>query len=228
MADIENEPRDNQGRWTAEGGGDSVPKPKNAPTSKFSDTLEAARSRATTDTQSILKIEDSEGKEKYICCRANRKVFDQALKAHPDKLPGVKRTLEEYPVTPKERIEIAHKSLQEKEAALEKNVPGIGKLRQAHAEASMAKAKYEKAFSREMTAPHPGKAQEKVAQVASENPRAAAYIHAEGYADASHVDKVTAGKKAMQRLERGEEHNKVIADMEKEWSEAAAKSVYNN
>jgi len=50
-------------------------------------------------------------------------------------------------------------------------------------------------------------------------PAAAAYLKAKSYINSSNVGMYSAGKKAIKRLESGEDYKIVIADMKKEWSE---------
>lgn len=67
-----------------------------------------------------------------------------------------------------------------------------------------------------------------VAAAKSQYPIAAAYIHAENFELASHFEKSGAGTRAKKRLLEGENHKTVIDEMEKEWSQAATRSVLNS
>ena len=51
-------------------------------------------------------------------------------------------------------------------------------------------------------------------------PRAAAYMYAEGYANASHHAKAMAGERAKTKIRRGESYKKAIQDMEQEWKKS--------
>jgi hypothetical protein len=59
-------------------------------------------------------------------------------------------------------------------------------------------------------------------------PAEAAKVKAESYSRADHVDKAAAGRRALDRLEAGESHATVIADMEAEWLKEASRCVANN
>jgi hypothetical protein len=58
-----------------------------------------------------------------------------------------------------------------------------------------------------------------VVELKAKYPRAAAYITAEGWSRSSNSGKRQAGKKALERIIAGENHEQVLADMEAEWSE---------
>ena len=57
-----------------------------------------------------------------------------------------------------------------------------------------------------------------VAELKKRFPRAAAYITAEGWSRSSNSGKRQAGKKALERIIAGENHEQVLADMEAEWN----------
>ncbi len=58
-------------------------------------------------------------------------------------------------------------------------------------------------------------------------PGAAAYVRAESYSMASHDQKASAGRRAMDAIESGADPIATIAVMEAEWSAAAEKAVQN-
>jgi len=59
-------------------------------------------------------------------------------------------------------------------------------------------------------------------------PVAAAYIKAKIYNEADNYAKSTAGKKAMERIIKGENYETVITEMEAEWKAVAISAVINN
>lgn len=63
--------------------------------------------------------------------------------------------------------------------------------------------------------------------LAAKYPRAAAYIKAENWSLASHYAKVSAGKKALERIINGENHEQVLADMEAEWSAHCEEHIWD-
>jgi len=71
-------------------------------------------------------------------------------------------------------------------------------------------------------------AQETYDAVCTQYPAAAAWGKAQGWTYASNDCKVTAGKRAVARIEAGEDHEVVIAEMESEWSAAALSAVQNS
>ena len=58
-------------------------------------------------------------------------------------------------------------------------------------------------------------------------PRAAAYLKAESYKNAAHYQKSSAGRKALERIINGEPHETVIAEMEREWTDAAMSHIWD-
>lgn len=66
------------------------------------------------------------------------------------------------------------------------------------------------------------------ADLRKQYPRAAAYLKAESWTLASNSDKYAAGKKGLERIINGEDHNVVLAEMEAQWSKAAHAAAMNN
>ena len=63
-------------------------------------------------------------------------------------------------------------------------------------------------------------------EVAKKYPAAAAYLRAEAFCGAAHDQKVSAGQRAVARLEAGEDYIIVMREMDAEWLAAAEKSVW--
>lgn len=58
-------------------------------------------------------------------------------------------------------------------------------------------------------------------------PRAAAYVKADAFYSAEHYAKSSAGKKALDSIINGNDYNKAIFDMEKEWSEYCEAHIWD-
>jgi hypothetical protein len=58
-------------------------------------------------------------------------------------------------------------------------------------------------------------------------PRAAAYLKADKWSDSENINKRSAGKKALEKIINGEDHEKVLADMEAEWTSACNKNIWD-
>lgn len=58
-------------------------------------------------------------------------------------------------------------------------------------------------------------------------PRAAAYIKAENWKYANNYAKAAAGRKALERIINGEDHEQVLADMEAEWDAHREENMWN-
>jgi hypothetical protein len=71
------------------------------------------------------------------------------------------------------------------------------------------------------------KADEALQEARANYPLAAAYALAESYSHAANDSKASAGQRAMQRIEQGQDPLAVAAEMQSEWSAAASKAVEN-
>ena len=69
--------------------------------------------------------------------------------------------------------------------------------------------------------------EDRTAEMAAMYPIAAAYHKAESWSLAANYAKANAGRKAMNRIKAGEDHEKVIADMENEWSVHCEKHIWD-
>lgn len=66
-----------------------------------------------------------------------------------------------------------------------------------------------------------------IEEVKSLYPRAAAYVKADVFYSAEHYAKSSAGKKALDSIINGNDYNKAIFDMEKEWSEYCEAHIWD-
>jgi hypothetical protein len=114
-----------------------------------------------------------------------------------------------------------------KSAAKKVEIEGLDELYAIHAEWQNYNYRLERAYNSE-SAIMPKSPKVKEADVAAKYPRAAAYYKAEGYANASHVDKARAGRRAMSKIAAGGDYEAAIAAMEDEWGKAAQKAVLNS
>jgi hypothetical protein len=118
----------------------------------------------------------------------------------------------------------------EKQARLEILFPGLTAIQSALAAEFESDQGFERMMEsenedRRFLKPQPAVSSE---DLLKQYPAAAAYLKAESYSDASHVDKFAAGRKAIKRLLAGENHKAVIEDMDREWSEAARRCAWNS
>lgn len=83
---------------------------------------------------------------------------------------------------------------------------------------------YHRAFDRMMSdqdndgAHPPKRPAQTVEELVAKYPRASAYLTAQSWSGASHYAKSAAGRKALERIINGEDHEQVIAEMKAEWS----------
>jgi hypothetical protein len=119
-----------------------------------------------------------------------------------------------------EAIRLRKQKWADEESALLKAVPGLRELESA----IDAEIGYSEDFDKMMDDEYndgvnpPVKPTIKSSDLRNQYPVAAAYIKARGYSNASHFAKASAGNTAMDRIKNGEDHTRVLADMEKEWS----------
>lgn len=182
-------------------------------------TIKEARTAATPDSHAIMEIEPGmAGIERYIVAKCDERTLRAALARKP--MREIKRMIGTVVDLLAERI-AAYK------ANLAARVPGLEIIRTARAE----HADYHEALERMMEdegndgARPPRKPTADLAALATEYPVAAAYLKAEGYSLASHYAKASAGRRAMERIEAGEDAAVVIAEMEREWTEHAMRTL---
>lgn len=112
-----------------------------------------------------------------------------------------------------------------KQKAWESSI-GLDKLKAAIKEQIAYKEAFDKAWERG-DGKYPAKPEDRTAEMAAMYPIAAAYHKAENWSLAANYAKANAGHKAMHRIEAGEDHKKVIADMENEWSAHCEKHIWD-
>jgi len=66
-----------------------------------------------------------------------------------------------------------------------------------------------------------------VAELKTRFPRAAAYVKAENWTLSNNSGKRQAGKKALERIINGENHDQVIAEMEAEWNAYTKQHIWD-
>lgn len=71
-------------------------------------------------------------------------------------------------------------------------------------------------------------AEAEFAEICQQYPVAAAWGQANSWTYASNYRKVGAGKRAMERIEAGENHETVLTEMAAEWTAAAHEAVMNS
>lgn len=140
------------------------------------------------------------------------------LKAHPAEMQEIKAAL------------IAEKTEERETAEYRQNlrdaIPGLKELEAAKEE----QAAYREAFSRAMDSGdgiYPAKPKSDPAELSAQYPMAAAMLRAESYSRATNSRKASAGRKAVERILNGEAWEKVISDMEIEWSAATSEHMWD-
>lgn len=108
-------------------------------------------------------------------------------------------------------------------------IEGLEEIRKA----IIAEENYADAFAAMMeNADNDGVNPPKAPKVSSKNfkkkyPKAAAYLWAESWNYASNDVKSSAGSRAMERIEAGEDYEKVLKEMQEEWSTYVAGCAWN-
>jgi len=183
-------------------------------------TIEEARNAAATKESIAYILEIAPGVagvEKYIICKVNDTELRKDLKYRP---------MREIKAVVGIAADLVAERIAAKKELLKKMVPGLDELRAAlndrdrHYRATQSRFDDENGCCRQVrpVAVDPEQAAEKY-------PVAAAYIKADGWTNSNNVGKYSAGKKAKARIEAGENHEIVIADMEREWTSYATKNV---
>jgi uncharacterized protein YecT (DUF1311 family) len=182
-------------------------------------TLEAAREAAIERVLSIVQIEHATQGICYINVGASIEALRRAQRAKPSaeikRIIGLAANLEAERNT-------AHK------AAIDAAAPGLDALRalqSAWGEYRDAERRAMEHAMRSGVHRKPAKPTQEYSEMAGQYPSAAAYLRAEAWTESSNVDKYSAGKRAMERIVAGEDCEIVMAEMEAEWSSAAADAV---
>lgn len=120
----------------------------------------------------------------------------------------------------------AKRQLAELQAAKLAHIVGLAELRTA----INTQVAYDEAFNAAVhrgDGRYPARPDVDVAALQQQYPIAAAYLHAEAAAHSAHYAHCAAGRKAMERIEAGEDHEAVLADMEAEWSAYVAEHAWD-
>ncbi len=176
-------------------------------------TIEEGRAHAenNSDVTHIIEIEPAaEGVNPYLSARFSADGLQKILERRP--MPEIKRVVGDV-------VDLASERTSEKEAGIKTNVPGLDELRsiindwESYYESSSRMSKGEKTDS----AKPPKKPEVKIKEIARKYPVATAYMKADEWSLSSHGIKSGAGDEAKRRIENGENYEKVIDEMEKEW-----------
>lgn len=101
-------------------------------------------------------------------------------------------------------------------------IEGLTALNKLADEWATYRARTEYAMDNDRTPP---KMPETLADLAAKYPRAAAYRKASAWESASNYIKSGCGRRAVKRIVNGDDHDQVINDMEREWSDYTSNAV---
>jgi len=104
------------------------------------------------------------------------------------------------------------------------SIAGLSKLQSVIAEHDEYQSKFNRAMETGSSR-MPARPAFSVEEVSAMYPVAASFVLAEAYSFASNYGKNSAGKKALERIINGENHETVINDMENEWSAYASANI---
>lgn len=215
------QPRDESGRWSetgagGSGGGMSWKTGKGTEISLEGSTLKMGKGEE-------VEYEGYEPVKPYVAKAMQKRGMN------PDDYVQIKHSNAVFEKGDTDRLDEALKrantSRQKVKADFDANVPGYDDLKK---EMSASQAHFEKeraAISRGSNLP--ASRESHVEELKQKYPAAAAYVKAEGFSESSNFQKAAAGRKAMEKIRKGESYAKVVDEMEKEWSSAAAKSAMN-
>lgn len=119
----------------------------------------------------------------------------------------------------------------DKQAAMERAVPGLAAYEAASAAAGNARGAYDQASERGYPAREAAAAEEadtKLQAVYAQYPATALWAKIEAYIDASNYLKSAAGNAARKAVEAGADIASVVAKMQADWSAAAGRAVDNS
>lgn len=141
---------------------------------------------------------------------------EKRIVKNPEDLAFVKSHKQEIIAFIKAEEEAKQRAFEERQAKI-KAIDGLEEIRAALADVEAWHSEFEASFSDVGGLGVRPKPQYDFDALYAKYPRAAAYLKAESFEYASHYAKSAAGKKAKDRIINGEDHSKVIAEMESEW-----------
>ena len=141
---------------------------------------------------------------------------DKSIAKNPEDLAFVMSHKPEIIAFIKAEEEAKQRAFEERQAKI-KAIDGLEEIRAALADVEAWHSEFESSFSDVGGLGVRQKPQYDFDALYAKYPRAAAYLKAESFEYASHYAKSAAGKKAKDRIINGEDHSKVIAEMESEW-----------
>lgn len=179
-------------------------------------TIEAAISESiNTEAKHIVTITTAAGDTAYIACKVSSATLRTALNNKP--MPEIKSVVGDAANLDSIRAE-------NKKAKIRASVPGLEELDaiiEAWEEYNDKTRRINNSES--YSGSRPTKPATTILETCERFPIAAAYNKAQKWNNASSIHKSSAGHRAMTRIENGEDAETVIADMEREFSDAANK-----
>jgi hypothetical protein len=144
-------------------------------------------------------------------------------KANLDEIKAKKPEILAYLAEQKAAAETARK---EREAKI-KAIEGLAELQKAINDEEYYYEEFNRRMENESLSSFlPAKPEVSSTDLRAKYPRAA-YVKAENWTCASHYAKALAGKKALERIINGENHEQVLIDMEAEWSAHCEEHIWD-
>lgn len=123
------------------------------------------------------------------------------------------------------------KAIENEKAEREAKIQAIEGLKELKAAIAQEQYEYEQRQKRweseSLSSILPKPPQVDVEELKTKYPKAWAYVKAENWTQSNNSGKRQAGKKALERIIAGENHEQVLADMEAEWSEYAKERMWD-
>lgn len=127
-------------------------------------------------------------------------------------------------ILPRNVVETAIRQRESGKRAIEKNVPGLEKLREARRYDDQQRRIFNRSVEGGSGIIRGNPNSTTASGLAKKYPRAAAYLKAESYFNSSNYMKSSFGKEAMNKIANGKSASAAIKEMEKKWRKYASKS----
>jgi hypothetical protein len=182
------------------------------------------QNNANLDKQNKIKELVRKYSSSYISEGPNAGKMRISKKVEPEDMPYV----EDMKSYLREEYEGRQRVEEERQKKI-KAIEGLDELENAIGEWRSYDYEFSRRFDNEsLSSISPRRPKSDINEIKKQYPRAAAYLKARAFSDAHNYAKAAAGKKALERIINGEDYNKVIQEMEEEWSKAASEAVWNS
>ena len=151
---------------------------------------------------------------------------DKSIAKNPEDIAFVKAHKHEIMESIKAEADAKRRASEERAAKIAA-IEGLDEIRAAHADLAAWHEEWNRSFDDVGGLGVRQKPEYDFGALNEKYPRAAAYLKAEAFENASNYAKASAGKKAKERIINGEDYETAIAEMESEWKKHCEEHIWD-